>query len=42
MKKLLKIFNHEIWKFCEICKINFDARANCSSNCPQCGSKTTK
>lgn len=42
MKIYTWMFNHEIWRYCEYCKITFDARSNCSINCPDCGKSTQK
>ena len=35
MLRLMKLWNHEIWKVCEKCGLQFDIRA--SRYCEDCG-----
>lgn len=35
IKKMLKCFNHEIWRVCKHCKFEYDARR--SEYCDTCG-----
>lgn len=40
IKRLIKIFNHEIWMICKKCGLELDARL--SDVCDSCGHNNTK
>ncbi len=37
MKRILRLFNHEIWRYCKECNILWDARDTISLKCQKCG-----
>jgi len=37
IKRLIKIFNHEVWLKCKKCGLEYDARL--SNRCDSCGHK---